>query len=174
VDERTVAARRNPEPRSYVVGCCWGCEVSHLVSSSRRSLRYPHGAYTRRRSLLLPACAHSSLREANIAHSIHTHNTRKSANQNCAHATPNSQIRRERKPELCTRNRQLTNPKEPTHKQRRHNRWWVVVKSSREVGRVGIIKELWMPMGLKTGLNHIRRRHKVCSSFLANSRVLLC
>jgi hypothetical protein len=28
-------------------------------------------------------------------HSIHTHNTRKSANQNCAHATPNSQIRRE-------------------------------------------------------------------------------
>jgi OTU domain-containing protein 3 len=34
------------------------------------------------------------------------------------------------------------------------------VKSSREVGRVGIIKELWMRMGLKTGLNQIRRRHK--------------
>jgi OTU domain-containing protein 3 len=34
------------------------------------------------------------------------------------------------------------------------------VKSSREVGRVGIIKELWMRTGLKTGLNHIRRRHK--------------
>jgi hypothetical protein len=103
-------------------------------------LRYPHGAYTRRRSVLLPACAHSSLREANIAHSIHTHNTRKSVNQNCAHATPNSQIRGERKPELCTRNTQFTNPKEHTHTHRgTHKRWWVEVKGSREVGRVDII-----------------------------------
>jgi hypothetical protein len=97
----------------------------------------------------------------------------------------------ERKPELCTRNTQFTNPKRaqtrivytqpPIYKSQRththtgtHQRWWVEVKSSREVGRLGIIKELWMPMGLKTGINHIRRRHKVCSSSLANTRVLLC
>jgi hypothetical protein len=40
----------------------------------------------------------------------------------------------------------------PIHKSQRthrgtHKRWWVEVKSSREVERVGIIKELWMRMG---------------------------
>jgi len=47
---------------------------------------------------------------------LHSHTQHpQERNQNCAHATPNSQIRRERKPELCTRNTQFTNPKEHTH-----------------------------------------------------------
>jgi hypothetical protein len=107
----------------------------------------------------VPACAHSSLREANIAHSIHTHNTRK-----------------ERKPELCRRNTQFTNPKRaqtrivypqpPIHKSQithtQRNTQEVVGRSEEfKRGWESGYYQLWMRTGLKTGLNHIRRRHKV-------------
>ncbi len=107
-------------------------------------------------------------------HSIHTHNTRKSANQNCAHATPNSQIRREQTRIVYTQYPIKKSQITQTHTHRSTQEAVGRSEDSREVGRVGIIKELWMRMGLKTGLNHIRRRHKVCSSSLANTRVLLC
>jgi hypothetical protein len=53
------------------------------------------------------------------------HKSEESANQNCVYVTPNSQI-----------------PKNAHTQTGTHKRWWVEVKSSREVGRVGIIKEL--------------------------------
>jgi hypothetical protein len=127
-------------------------------------------------SLLRPlAClAHSSLREANIAHTPFTHTTPARAQTRIVHTQHPIHESEESKPELCARNTQFKNPK--LHKHTHRSTQEVVGRSedSREVGRVGIIKELWMRMGLKTGLNHIRRRHKVCSSSLANTRVLLC
>jgi hypothetical protein len=98
----------------------------------------------------------------------------------------------ERKSELCTRNTQFTNSRRaqtrivytqhPIHKSQRTHTY--TQRNTQEVvGRSegfkrgwesGYYHELWMRMGLKTGLNHIRRRHKVCSSSLANTRVLLC
>lgn len=134
MDQRTVAARCNPEPRSYVVGCCSSCEVSHLVSSSRRSLRYPHGAYTRRCSVLLPA-SHTHHCGRQTLPTLHSH----------------TQHPQERKPELCTRNTQFTNPKRAnqncvhatpnskipnntnTHTGA-HKRWWVEVKIQERLG----------------------------------------
>jgi hypothetical protein len=62
------------------------------------------------------ACLRTLITAGGKHRPLHSHTQHpQERNQNCAHATPNSQIRRERKPELCTRNTQFTNPKEHTH-----------------------------------------------------------